>query len=652
MLCFLPFLSKAVLFRFSNVTKTFGGIELFRNISFQINPGDKAALVGRNGAGKTTIFNMLLGREEPDTGSVIKASNLRLGLLEQHIEIAGGQTVHAAALSAFETLNDIAAEMRLLEERMETDQSSFVLERYAELQARFENAGGFASSAKAESVLLGLGFPKDQWGKDVRELSGGQLTRLAMVRLLLADVDVLLLDEPTNHLDIEAVEWLENHLQATASAFVVISHDRYFLDKTTARTIEIEHGKARSYKGSYTQFLEEKALLIEHEQRKFERQQELIKRTEEFIRRNIEGQKTKQARSRRKMLDRLERIEAPRADKRIKSTTVGEITRAGDNVLMTENLSVGFNEVPIVEGIDVRIQRGESLGIIGANGSGKTTLLRTLIGEIPPISGRVTWGAKVNVGYFSQSSNDLILTNELLSEFRRAAPDADNGTVRSFLARFLFFENDLEKRVGDLSGGERARLALAKIIFRKKNVLVLDEPTNHLDIPAREALESMLAAFPGTVITVSHDRYFLDRVADRILLLPGNGSVIDHRGNYTDLKKWLADRNTESFAAVEETEPFPPPKGKVKIEKERPSLSKNRRQQLERKLSEIEGEIGRVESNIERITALISDPINATDRGKLSILLQELGEAEKTRDRLYVLWDDIGSELSAEAGQS
>lgn len=648
----MPLFSQAVLLRFSNVTKAFGGAELFRNVSFQIDPGEKVALVGRNGAGKTTIFNMIIGREEPDAGSVIKASNLKVGLLEQHIRLPHGQTVISAALSAFETLNDISAEMRMLEKRMEADQSASVLERYAELQARFENADGFASSAKAGSVLLGLGFSKDQWDKDVRELSGGQLTRLGMVRLLLADVDVLLLDEPTNHLDIGSVEWLEDHLRTFSKAFVVISHDRYFLDKTTERTIEIERGNARSYKGSYTQFLKEKALQIEQEKRKFEQQEALIKRTEEFIRRNIEGQKTKQARSRRKMLDRLERIEAPRAEKRIKSTSVGEIIRAGDNVLITESLSVGFNEVPIIEGIDLHLQRGESLGIIGANGSGKTTLLRTLIGEIPSIAGRVTWGAKVAIGYYAQSNNDLVHANDLLTEFRRAAPDADNGTVRSFLAKFLFFENDLDKRVADLSGGERARLALAKIIFQKKNVLVLDEPTNHLDIPAREALESMLTSFPGTVITVSHDRYFLDLVADRILFLPGDGTIIDHRGNYSDLTKWLEARHIERAASVEEAGSLLSSKGAAKIEKERSPMSKNRRQRLETKLSEIEAEIGRIESNIDHITALISDPVNATDRQKLSVLLQDLNEAEKKRDELYVSWDETASKLSSGAGES
>src|ERR1043166_2444203 len=506
-----------MLFRLSDISKSYGGTEILRGVSFQVNPGKKVALVGRNGAGKTTVFRILTGQEGADSGDVVKMNRLRLGLLDQHVDFGQAETVHTAALSAFKEIHDIEAEMRRLEKTMETDHSEAVLHKYADLQTAFEQADGFSYAAKAEAILLGMGFSANTWTNDVRKLSGGQKNRLGMVRLLLSNADVLLMDEPTNHLDVDAVEWLEEFLQTYDKAYVVISHDRYFLDRTTNRVIELDRGQAVTYKGNYSDYLVERELRREQQQREYENQRSLINKTEEFIRRNLEGQKTKQAKSRRNMLERMERIEAVPSEKSSGNFRLKKVERSGNNVLTTEDLAIGYHDRQFASGLNISLHRGGVLGVIGGNGTGKTTLLKTLLGAIPELEGRITWGTKTDIGYYSQTLDDFYEGNIVINELRRVAPMVDNVELRSFLARFLFFGDDIEKKVSTLSGGEKGRLALAKLIYSQKNVLVLDEPTNHLDIPAREALEAALDEYPGTIITVSHDRFFLDRLATQML---------------------------------------------------------------------------------------------------------------------------------------
>ena len=333
-----------MLFRLSEATKSYGGTEILRGVSFQVNPGEKVGLVGRNGAGKTTVFRLITEAEAPDSGGVFKANSLKLGLLDQHVDFSAAETVHTAALSAFKEIHDIEAEMRALEKRMETDHSQPVLDRYAELQIAYEQADGFTHAARAEAILQGLGFSKEMWSMSTSTLSGGQKNRLGMARLLLSGSDVLLLDEPTNHLDVNAVEWLENFLSEYDGSYVVISHDRYFLDRTTNRIIEIENGRAVTYTGNYSAFLVERDLRREQQQRAFENQKALISKTQEFIRRNLEGQKTKQAKSRRNMLERMERVEGVVAEKHGGSFGLKKVERAGNNVLTVEALAIGYGE--------------------------------------------------------------------------------------------------------------------------------------------------------------------------------------------------------------------------------------------------------------------------------------------------------------------
>src|SRR5882672_1436453 len=540
-----------MLFRLTDVHKSYGAQEVLRGATLQINPGEHVGLVGRNGAGKTTIFRLVDDEATPDRGEVVRARGLKLGLLSQHVHFEPGSTVHESALAAFGHLQQLEHEMHELEHRMaEAGDLEKVLERYSDLQHEFEREGGFEYSARAESILQGLGFDRETWAVETEKLSGGQTNRLGLARLLLAEPDVLLLDEPTNHLDVAAVEWLEEFLQTYASAFVIISHDRYFLDRACRRIIELENGRANSYVGNYSAFLVERDERREAQQRAYDNQQRLIAKTEEFIRRNLAGQKTKQAKSRRTMLQRLERVDAVRADQSSGDFRLQDIERAGTHVLTVTDAAIGYPDKTLARDISLILRRGECLGVIGPNGSGKTTFVRTVLGQIPTLAGELRWGAKVQIGYYAQQLEDLDDRNEIIMELRRVAPaSATAGELRSFLAKFLFVGDDVYKHVRDLSGGEKGRLALAKLIYSGVNVLVLDEPTNHLDIPSREALEEALQAYEGTILTISHDRYFLDRVATQILALDGDGGAEHYDGDYTEYHDWKASRRSSGEPA-------------------------------------------------------------------------------------------------------
>lgn len=631
-----------MLFRLSEVTKSYSAHEILRGVSFQINPNEKVGLVGRNGAGKTTVFRLITGDETPDSGEIIKINNLKLGLLAQHVDFSQAETVHTAALSAFKKLHDIEAEMRRLEVQMESEASDEILEKYADLQTEFELEDGFTYTARAEAILMGLGFSKETWTIETRKLSGGQKNRLGLARLLLSQPDVLLLDEPTNHLDVNAVEWLETFLQTYDKTFVIISHDRYFLDRVCNRIIEIENGKAVSYKGNYSKFLIEREEQREIQRRAFENQQALISKTQEFIRRNLEGQKTKQAKSRRTLLQRMDRIEAVQSDKPSGNFKLQKVERAGNQILNIEDLSIGYGEKVLAKNIEFSLLRGEALGVIGGNGTGKTTFLKTVLGNIRELSGKMIWGAKTDIGYYAQNLEDLDERNEIIQELRRVAPMAENGELRNFLARFLFVGEDIFKRVGDLSGGEKGRLALAKLIYSNKNVLILDEPTNHLDIPSREALESALDAFQGTIITVSHDRYFLDRIATQILSFEDNGKVEIFNGNYSDFHDWQMAKSDRAKGEERESEP-PVLAGGLIVETPKPKdhLSKNQRQQIDKRISEIESEIPRLEAELAKLSLAMSSSEIASNHEKLQETNDKYQQTEAKIQALYAEWENL-----------
>src|SRR5581483_8107291 len=525
-----------MLFRLAEVSKSYGAQEVLRAVSFQINPGEHVGLVGRNGAGKTTILRLVTGAETPDNGVVEKMRGLRPGVLQQHVDFRGSETVLEAARSVFACLRERESKMRELEHLM-TEVTGAELDRvmheYSDAQHAYEHEGGFTVQSRAEAVLLGLGFTKDEFGKPAANLSGGEKNRLGLAKLLLLEPDVLLLDEPTNHLDVQAVEWLEDFLSAYKSAYIIISHDRFFLDHTVRRVLDLEFGRVDDYRGNYSEYLVEREERREQQARAYEQQQEMIARTEDFIRRNIAGQKTKQAKSRRKMLEKIERIESTR-NLETANFRLRPVARTGDQVLILDELAVGFPTRRLAENITLTLRRGERLGIIGGNGAGKTTLLKTLLGKQQPLDGEARWGAGASPGYYDQQLRMIAEGNTVIEELRTVAPaSVPDGELRGFLGRFLFSGDDVFKPVAALSGGEKGRLALAKLIYSGFNVLLLDEPTNHLDIASCEALEDALNDYDGTIITVSHDRYFLDRIATQILFF-GEQGVEAFDGGYTE----------------------------------------------------------------------------------------------------------------------
>lgn len=639
-----------MLFRLSDAQKSYSGNEVLRGVSFQINPNEKVGLVGRNGAGKTTVFRLITSEETPDEGGVIKINNLKIGLLEQHVDFSARETVHTAALSAFQALHDIEAEMRRLEKQMAEDVSEEILEKYAELQTEFEANDGFSYTARAEAILQGLGFEKETWTLETKNLSGGQKNRLGMARLLLSNADVLLLDEPTNHLDVQAVEWLENFLQTYEKTYVIISHDRYFLDRTARKIIEIDKGKAVTYKGNYSQFLVEREERREQQRREFENQQAYIAKTEEFIRRNLEGQKTKQAKSRRTQLARMERVEAVTSDKGSGNFHLKKVERAGTNVLLVEDLAIGYGENVLAKNINFTLERGECLGIIGGNGTGKTTFLKTILGQIREIGGKIIWGTKTDIGYYSQNLEDLDDRNEVINELRRVAPLAENGALRSFLARFLFVGEEVFKPVKALSGGEKGRLALAKLIYSDKNVLVLDEPTNHLDIPSREALENALDAYPGTILTVSHDRFFLDKVSTQIFSFEDDGKIEIYEGNYSEFHDWKKRRLSVvgGQSSVEE-KTATNNDGRTTNDEQRATnqsnLSKNQLQKIENRIKQIEQEIPLREEELSKLTLQMSQPEIASDHAKLQEVSKQFEQTEQNIHSLYEEWENLSAEI-------
>jgi len=651
-----------MLFRLSEVHKSYGTQDVLRGVSLQVNPGEHVGLVGRNGSGKTTIFRLINNEEQPDRGDVIRARGVRLGLLAQHIHFEPGSTVHESALAAFGHLQQIEHEMHELEHRMgeAPDDLDKVLERYSDLQHQFEREGGFEYTAKAESILLGLGFDRATWPLETEKLSGGQQNRLGLVRLLLAEPDVLLLDEPTNHLDVSGVEWLEEFLQDYPSGFVIISHDRYFLDRACRRIIELENGRASSYTGNYSDYLVEREERREAQQRAYDNQQQLIAKTEEFIRRNLAGQKTKQAKSRRTMLAKLERVDAVRVDQSSGDFRLRSIERTGNHVLTVDQTTIGYPDKVLARDISFVLRRSECLGIIGPNGSGKTTFLRTILKKIPPLSGEIRWGTKVEVGYYAQQLDDLDDRNEIIMELRRvASPGATAGELRSFLAKFLFRGDDVYKHVRDLSGGEKGRLALAKLIYSRVNVLVLDEPTNHLDIPSREALEEALDAYQGTILTISHDRYFLDRIATQILALDGEGLAEHYDGDYTEYHDWKASGRSISNAPVFEVKGLtnetvadqPAPKaattsvkakqsgkGKGTSGKQAPAIRVIKKNKPVTPVA-LEAEIAAAEEKLNEISAQMSLPEVARDATQLIKLDEEYRQTEARLTVLYSEWE-------------
>jgi ATP-binding cassette subfamily F protein 3 len=536
----------------TNIEKTFGQRVLFDGLNFEIDRGERVGLIGDNGSGKTTLFKVITGQIVPDAGTVAIAKSVRVGHLTQDPTFDPANTVMDEAELAFAQLHRLAHELRHVEHEM-AEQSGERLEKtlrkYQSLQHEFDLAGGYAWQHRLEATLLGVGLPRGSWDQSVNTLSGGQRSRLALAKLLVSAPDVLLLDEPTNHLDLEAIEWLENYLLTFDGAVFLISHDRFLLDRLATRIVWLTRAQLSSYRGNYSAFVEQRAVQELTQQRQYDEQQADIEKQKEFIRRFGAGQRSKEAKGREKRLNRLlasdAMVRAVDSQKKIR-LSLNTDRRAGDQVLSVRELCKSYDAQTLWRDLKFDVRRAERIGIIGPNGSGKTTLLKVLIGQEDADAGKIKWGANLGIGHYDQRLDDFDPDNTVLEEVYESRPESKEKELRDVLATMLFRGDDVHKPMGLLSGGERARVALAELLLDKPNVILLDEPTNHLDIASCEALESALSAFPGTILCVSHDRYFLEKIVRRLLILQPP-QVIDFDGPYHE---WAARQVRDQPPAV------------------------------------------------------------------------------------------------------
>ncbi len=633
-----------MLYRFDNIEKSYGPHDILKGATWQHNPGEHVGLVGRNGAGKTTLFRLLLKQEEPDHGSVLRASGLTTGHVGQHLDAEPGMSLFDFVETAFAEVLTIERKMRAIEHDLADParpDHERLLEKYAELQHDYEHADGYTLHAEVERVLGGVGFnDKSEWDRPIAEFSGGQQNRAMLARVLLTRVDLLLLDEPTNHLDLKGIEFLEEFLQSFKGSYLVISHDRTFLNRTVSKIVELAHGKLIEYNGNYERFVELRAERHEKMATDFERQQEFIEKTQDFIRRNIAGQKTKMAKSRRNMLNRLDELERPETDETFANFKLDAGPRSGAVALTADRVTAGYGDKRVVEHFSLTVRRGERYAIMGPNGSGKSTLLKTFAGRLPPIEGTIGYGHNVQTGYYDQTLGDLDPKGTVMDEVWNLDHSQTELQVRSYLAQFSFFEDDVFKKTSALSGGERGRLALAKIMYRGGNVMLLDEPTNHLDVYTREALEEALEGFTGALIVVSHDRYFIDRVAENIILVEdGLGEV--YAGNYSE----LVERMKAGLATPHVAAPPPPPVARVETPAVQKKKKDNKRiRKIDEEMAQLEARISSAEAERERNDLLMSTEEVYRDGEKMKKIQGRNADLKAMIELLYRKWEDLERE--------
>jgi ATP-binding cassette subfamily F protein 3 len=630
----------------TDLAKSFGPDELFRDVSFQLADREHVALVGVNGAGKSTLLRIVAGLDAPSRGDVAIARGARVAVLAQEPRFDSERSVRQEARLAFDEALAASARMRQIEKHMQTASGAELdglLQEYERLNLHFETAGGYDVEYRTDEVLTGLGFSGPQLEEPVRFLSGGQKTRLALAKSLLADPDLLLLDEPTNHLDLGMLEWLEAFLGSWNGAFLVVSHDRYFLDRVTKRTLDLSFGLLEDYPAPYAGYLHLREERRARQLQEFEAQQELIARTEEFIRKYKAGQRSREARGRQTRLDRLERIERPREHTAL-NLHVQPTLRSGRDVVIATPMQVGYEEAAerrtLVTTPELRVERGDRVAIIGDNGSGKSTLLKTLVGQIHPLKGRVGFGTNVKLGYYEQGHEGLPKEGTPLSLLLQIQPIGEEAS-RNYLARFLFRGDDVYRPIGALSGGERSRLALACLLIEGANLLVLDEPTNHLDVQSRETLETMLANYDGTVIFVSHDRFFIDRVATRVWEIR-DSRLAAYLGNFSD-----AARQKSQGASLPGSHASSPPsrtQSEPAVLARRGTESASR---VQKKLATAEREIGRLEGRLNELSDAIAIAGIDGDHAALAELSTEYATAQDQVAAAYDLWESLNAQLES-----
>ena len=631
-----------------DLEKQFGANTLFKNVNFSIDSNARIGLIGPNGVGKTTLLKIMTGEEEATHGDFTINKNIDVGYIAQENDLNENKTIWDEMLSVFTPLINMGKKIRDLQEEMSANpRKKDLLKQYDQFQYSFEQQGGYTYQADIKSILNGFNFPEATWTKKVGSLSGGEKTRLSFVKLLLRKPPLLLLDEPTNYLDLDTLDWLENYLKNYSGAILVVSHDQYFLDNLATQIFELQFGKLTVFKGNYSAYVAERQLRDRQQEEAYEKQQEKIKKDEEFIQKNIVRAKTtKRAQSRRKQLEKMEKITPPKHKNKVRINFQSERT-SGKEVLILRDLTIGYPTKTMIHGISLQINKGDRVAVIGQNGIGKSTLLKTVMKELKPKKGSIKYGASLDIGYYDQELQGLDPTKTVIDtvwDRHKTMPEKD---VRSILASFLFTAKDIDKTVGQLSGGQKARLTLTVLSLEHNNFLLMDEPTNHLDLEAKEVLEQALQSYDGTLLFVSHDRYFINQLANKIVEIK-NGVAQVYEGDYS---YYLDEKNKQDSASENESsenrEIVEPEQNKNKLSYQEQKLRDSQKRKLQREVENTENKIEKLEKEQKDIQSQMADPAIATNFDKLGPLQEQLNAVQKQLDEANNAWEKALTELDS-----
>jgi len=636
-----------ILLQANQVARHFGGETLFQHINLEIKDKSRIALIGRNGAGKSTLLKMLAGEEEPDEGTITRTKNLSFGYLAQHTGLTSQKTVWEEVVSVFESVHAIESQMRELEKLISLESekgnhadSNNYLEQYAALQQTFLDSNGYGIESEIKSVLHGFRFFESFYDQPVNTLSGGQKTRLALAKLLLEKPDLLILDEPTNHLDIDTLNWLEDYLQGYRGAILIVSHDRYFLDKIVTEVYELSRHQIYHYTGNYSRYLELKAAQQEQEWKAYDKQQAEIAKLEDFIARNlVRASTTKRAQSRRKKLEKMTRLDKPAGDEKSAKFLFQAERQSGRDVLAIEQAAIGYDDTVLSEPVTLHLRKQEAVALIGPNGIGKSTLLKSVTGQIPFLKGAAKLGQNVDIGYYDQEQANLTSRNTVLEELWQEHPTFPEKDIRTVLGAFLFSGEDVKKTIPLLSGGEKARVALAKLSMQKDNLLLLDEPTNHLDLDSKEVLEEALIDYDGTLLFVSHDRYFINRIATSVLELSENGSKLYH-GDYDYYLEKKKEEQEVAEMTASKTKAEIPAASSAKRDFQQDKEHQRKKRSLEREIAALEEQLTNIDTHIAELQKQMEQPENLEDHEALTELNNQLTAQMEEQDAVMAEWEE------------